>query len=124
MLRRLYLFTFIVLVLTNVQAQEYELTVSPNKCVALRKGQLCYQTLRLRFNAIIEGDYCLKANNQEKPLKCWFSIKSAQYRYALASSEAIDFQVFNSNKRPVAAAKVNIAWVYKQSRSRNRWRLF
>lgn len=113
-----------ILVTPSVNASEVKLTVTPDKCVALRKGQTCYQTLRIKFTSSNIGDYCLGIAGQSKTLQCWSRITSAEYRYELAASEAADFEVIDANQSAVASAKVTISWVYKQTRSRSRWRLF
>lgn len=113
-----------ILVIPSVKASEVQLTVTPDKCVALRKGQTCYQTLRIEFTASDIGDYCLRIAGQSTTLQCWSGTKSAEYRYELAASRAADFEVIDASQSAVASARVTISWVYKQSRSRSRWRLF
>lgn len=112
------------LVLSNGRADDVALTVTPDKCVALRKGQTCYQTIRIIFVASNIGDYCLRITEEATPLQCWSDTSTAEYRYSLAASRAVDFEVIDAGQSTVANARVNIAWVYKKSRSRNRWRLF
>ncbi|MBX2880961.1 MAG: DUF3019 domain-containing protein [Granulosicoccus sp.] len=113
-----------ILFLPCVEASEMKLTVTPDKCVALRKGQTCYQTLSIKFTASEVGDYCLKIAGQSEMLKCWSSTTSTEYRYELAASEAVIFEMVDAKQSTIASEKVTVAWVYKQSRSRSRWRLF
>ena len=108
----------------GVRANEVELTVTPDKCVALRKGLTCYQTLRIEFSASNIGDYCLKIAGQATMLQCWSDTISAEHRYELAASRATSFEVVDAKQSVVASVGVTIAWVYKRSRSRSRWRLF
>ena len=107
---------------TPVQS-ETRLSVKPTKCVAMNKGQVCYQKLRFRFSAPT-GDYCLVSKTEAKPLKCWRATGSGQFTYPFQSSTDIDYQLLDVNAQPVASTSVMVAWVYKKSRTRNRWRLF
>jgi hypothetical protein len=113
-----------LLTVPTVKANDTSLSITPDKCVALRKGQVCYQTLRIKFIASTIGDYCLKIVDQPTPLQCWKQVNAADHRHALASNQAVEFEVVDDDLSTVATARVTIAWVYKQSRSRNRWRLF
>ncbi len=105
-------------------ADETLLTVKPEKCVALRKGQVCYQRLRLQFKTPLNGDYCLLASDQATPLRCWRAVSQGRHDYQLASDSAIEFTLTNSDNEPLTKAQVTIAWVYKKSRTRSKWRLF
>ncbi len=105
-------------------AKDSILSVVPNKCVALRKGQVCYQTVKFQFQGVSPADYCLVSNRQSEPLRCWTTASSGEYIHKLASDAEVQFQLLKSDLTVVAETKVTIAWVYKQSRSRSRWRLF
>lgn len=113
-----------LLAIPSANASDASLLVTPDKCVALRKGQTCYQTIRIKFITSTIGDYCLKQVGQPTPLQCWKKVNKAEHRYSLAASEAVEFEVADSELATVATAKVTVAWVYKQTRSRSRWRLF
>lgn len=113
-----------LLAIPSASASDTSLRVTPDKCVALRKGQTCYQTIRIKFIASAIGDYCLKQVGQPAPLQCWTQINKAEYRYSLASNQVVEFEVTDTDLSTIATARVTIAWVYKQSRSRSRWRLF
>lgn len=105
-------------------AEETLLTVKPDKCVALRKGQVCYQRLRLQFVTPHSGDYCLLASDKITPLRCWRAVNKGRHDYELSSDSAIEFTLTDSNNVPLSKAQVTIAWVYKKSRKRSTWRLF
>lgn len=117
---------FGLLVLPGAKADQVRLTVTPDKCVTLRQGQTCYQTLQIEFEAMTTGDYCLKIVGQPSAIQCWSDVNSAQHRYALASDRAVDFEIVNGEQVTLAAVHVVVSWVYKQSRHRSRsgWRLF
>jgi hypothetical protein len=108
----------------SVDANEPVLSITPDKCVALRKGQTCYQTLNVNFIASENGDYCLRISNQTTPLQCWQGVSSLNYQYRLASKSDVEFEIIDEQQSIVASSSVTIAWVYKKSRARSRWRLF
>ena len=117
-------------------AQSQELTVKPDKCVSLRKGQVCYQRINISWDTDITGHYCILASGQESPLKCWNNKSTGKLSYTLESTESVKFDLVNksvsdeNNKlltldQLIATATVTIAWVYNtKSRSRTTWRLF
>jgi len=119
-----FLLAIIILVGGQAMAQDAELVVKPNKCVALRKGEKCYQSLLLRYSASDKADICLFREDQLEPLACWNDSRRVEFRYRLVSSTSIWFHIADADQNSLARAKVNVAWVYKQSRKRNQWRLF
>lgn len=98
-------------------------TVKPNKCVAMNKGQVCYQKLRFQFSAPT-GNYCLISKTQSVPLKCWRATTDGQFIHPFQSSTDIEYQLVDENSQTIATTSVIVSWVYKKSRKRNRWRLF
>lgn len=105
-------------------ADDSHLVVKPDKCVALRRGQICYQRVRLEFRSLVQGGYCLLASDQSAPLKCWTGVTQGKHFYQLASDSAIQFTLVDSANKTLAETQVSIAWVYKKSRKRSTWRLF
>lgn len=114
----------VLLCCRSVTAADAVLTVTPDKCVALRKGQVCYQNLRLTFETSRQGDFCLFAADQAQPLQCFSGVSSGEVIYPFASEQAMEFNLTNAESMVLARAEITIAWVYKKSRNRNRWRLF
>lgn len=98
-------------------------SVKPNKCVAMNKGQVCYQKLRFQFSAP-NGNYCLISKTQSLPLKCWRATTDGQFIHPFQSTTDIEYQLVDENSQTIATTSVVVAWVYKKSRKRNRWRLF
>jgi len=113
-----------VLVSTFAVAEDTKLTIKPNKCVALRKGEKCYQSVVLNYSAARKSDVCLIRDDEVNPLICWKNTASAKYRYRIAASKSFWFRIVDSDQSDLASVQFNVAWVYKQSRKRNRWRLF
>lgn len=105
--------------------QETEvLTLKPSKCVALRKGQTCYQRIKIQFVIDKPGDYCLRIDNKKEPLQCWTKTRKGNLFYNLVSSENRLFTL-QTESREIAQSQVTIAWVYQnKSRRRSSWRLF
>jgi len=123
-MRLITLVLLTMLFVSQSHAQDNKLRVTPSKCVALKKGQICYQSIRIRYESLEVRDYCLTVSNRSDPLQCWSDTDMIDYRYRFASSEALEFKIIDANGTPLASANFNVAWVYKQSKIRNRWRLF
>jgi len=109
---------------TQAVAEAAVLTVTPSKCVALRKGNTCYQSIVVRFAAEKDSDICLIRDGVAEPLACWEKVASIEYSYKLATDSSVMFHMVDAQQLTIASALVNVAWVYKKSRKRNRWRLF
>ena len=117
-------------------AQTPELTVKPDKCVSLRKGQVCYQRINISWDTDKSGHYCILASDQKSPVKCWDNSSAGKLSYSLESTESIKFDLIDKSKADnnnklltldqlIATATVTIAWVYNtKSRNRTTWRLF
>lgn len=117
------LFTILLCLSSHSSTAETVLNVKPAKCVAMNKGQICYQQLRFQFTAP-QGDYCLVSKSQKTPLKCWRSAAAGEHQHPFQSDSDIDYRLINEHDVTVANASVVVAWVYRKSRARNRWRLF
>jgi len=114
----------VALVSVQAKAQDTELTVTPNKCVAISKGTTCYRSLIFRYNSTSKADICLVIDDNPEPLACWRDKAAVEYRYRFASNESLLFRIIDAGRRVKASASVDVAWVYRKSRKRNRWRLF
>jgi len=108
----------------SVWAQESALKITPSKCVALKKGRICYQSLRIQFTPSTTSDFCLKVSDQSEPLECWSNSKAVDFKYRFASSTDLTFEIIDMSNQTLSSATFAVAWVYKQSRKKNRWRLF
>lgn len=108
----------------STQLQENVLKITPNKCIALKKGQICYQSLRIQFTPATTSEFCLKVSNQSEPLECWSGNEPVEFQYRFASRTDLTFEFIDMRKQIMASATFDVAWVYKHSRKRNRWRLF
>lgn len=100
--------------------------VSPEQCVALNKGQVCYQTVTLEWEASTVADYCVHSSQYIEPLACWQNQREGLLTREIASQDSV---VFSLNKTPsnekLADVTMRVAWVYEQKRRKIiAWRLF
>jgi len=108
----------------HANAQDAELVVTPKKCVAVRKGNTCYQSVVLSYSASNKADVCLVLEGRDEPLACWNNVADIEFRYRVATDEGAWFHIIDEDEFILASARINVAWVYKSTRKRNRWRLF
>jgi len=109
-----------------VAAEDAQLSARPAKCISMRKGQVCYQTIRLRWHARDEGDYCLWAAQNSKPLKCWTRSPRGTHKYSFAANKnQVFYLTLADSDTRIATAQVSVAWVYRdRAPGRRAWRLF
>jgi len=102
------------------------LTVSPERCVALRQGQICYQNIVLKWQTNNKGDYCLSVEGSNKPLRCWSNFYQGRFEMDFQSKQSRRFVLSaKNNSAEIAGAEVIVAWVYSnKKRRRTSWRLF
>lgn len=110
---------------SSARAENARFSVTPNKCVALRKGQPCYQKTTLTWQASQPGHYCIYASLAPDALHCWSSAREGSLVFNLESASDVRFVLATKSSREVAHAEVVIAWVYSNASRRSRsWRLF
>ncbi len=102
------------------------LNVTPEQCVALRKGQTCYLEVTFDWQYATAGNYCLVNTTRNKVLKCWNRATKGQYSFDFQSVKSNNFELRQqSSGNILARTQVVVAWVYKSNtRSKSRWRLF
>lgn len=100
--------------------------VTPEQCVALRKGQTCYLEVTFDWQQPITGNYCLVNTTRNKVLKCWKETTKGQYSFDFQGVKTNNFSLRNKTSgEDLAHTQVVVAWVYKSNtRSKSRWRLF
>ena len=109
----------------QVLTRRVKLHVKPATCVALHRGQVCYQRIVFSWKVADIEQYCLFTQNQDAPLVCSNgSQKGVAHDYSSKSSET--FILRQGREGPqVAQFTINTAWVYRTgSRSSSSWRLF
>lgn len=121
-----------LLCMTNTQASPMEsvdnarLDVTPKRCIALRKGQICYLEVTFHWQHPKMGDYCLLNVTNNKTVKCWQQTKNGQFSFDFQSTMSNDFSLRSQKSGKVHAnAHIAVAWVYKSSkRAKSTWRIF
>lgn len=106
--------------------QIYSLHVKPNRCIALHKGQVCYQKLKFKWKLSQDDDFCLYQTSKEDPILCWSGSEKSQLEYQFESTTSESFQIRRKNTEDsVAEVKVTLSWVYRTGRKNSSgWRLF
>lgn len=102
---------------------DYQLILSPDKCVSLRQGQTCHVDIELSWSTKNAGRYCIYASNQEQPMRCWSDILQGEIKMEFASDQNTWFYLRKDAKN-LAEVELKMAWVYKRKRSSLSWRVF
>ncbi|TVZ37934.1 Protein of unknown function (DUF3019) [Alteromonadaceae bacterium 2753L.S.0a.02] len=118
-----------ILVVQPVFAQQREtqvLSVTPNRCIALRQGQYCYQKLKFKWQVEESHDYCLYVSDDPNPLVCWQGTKLASYEHDFKSLQDRTFSLRDETSGvQLDEVIIDVAWVYKSSKKVSTgWRLF
>lgn len=102
------------------------LSVKPNRCVALRHGQYCYQKLQFVWQNTGDDRTCLYESDAGEPLACWGSRSPFEFNYQFKSTVNKTFLLKNERTQTtLSEVEVVVAWVYKSSKKVSTgWRLF
>lgn len=102
-----------------------DLRVTPASCVALHRGQVCFQRLQLRWKNPEGLRLCLFHQAASEALHCT-AVSTALYRHEYHSDDSEVFTLREAMSGEVlATATVTTAWVYRTGkRSSSGWRLF
>lgn len=103
-----------------------DLSIKPNRCVALHEGQDCYQGIVIRWRSEKVGRYCLSHGESQAELKCWDKGNVGVFHYDFQSNKSVSFLLTRMPEGTlIATADMQVAWVYKApKRQRMHWRLF
>lgn len=129
---KLYLWLALLLMIEPAKASEQEqsivFTATPDQCVALHKGQTCYQDVVFQWQTPEVGRFCLVFSESQQQLVCWDGRTIQQFQYSFESDSSAAFSLIHSdsnNIRAIAEVKVVVTWVYKAPKqSPSGWRLF
>lgn len=107
-------------------AQTESLQVKPNRCIALRQGQYCYQNVEFYWTVVNENNYCLYERSSETALVCWQGRKLRRYEYEFKALNEQTFYLKDETENTVISEViVDVAWVYKSGKKVSTgWRLF
>lgn len=101
-----------------------QLTLKPNKCIALHKGQSCYQTINFYWRTPATGEFCLLAQGQDQPLHCWQGEGAPPFRYEFVGQHSLHF-FLRTQGAQLVDTEFTVAWVYSSGkRDTGGWRLF
>jgi len=101
-------------------------TVQPDRCIALNRGQVCYQKLTFRWQTTAGARYCLYEDMVAAPIVCWTGTEKSSHEVEFASDHNIIYRIRLEDQQAILAeVEVELAWVYQSNRkSFSRWRLF
>ena len=116
----------------NVSASSAELAtaayleVTPERCIALHKGQKCYLEVTFKWQHSKISDYCLVNTTTNKIIKCWQQQGKGQLSFDFQSKLSNDFALREQKSViDLARTQIPVAWVYKSTkRPKSTWRLF
>jgi hypothetical protein len=102
------------------------LVVTPERCVALHRGQTCYLDVVFTWQHAEQGDYCLVNKTTNIQIKCWDQKEKGEYRLDFQSPASNYFGLRKkSSQVDLVSTKIEVAWVYNSSkRAKSSWRLF
>lgn len=112
---------------TSLASQaDIALQVSPERCISLHPGQVCYQQLTFSWKTPNDGEYCLYEQNLDTPLVCWVGNSQTQYRYEFEAAQTMQYSLKQKHQQQqLASVKVQVASVYRApKKSTSNWRLF
>ena len=106
-------------------ANTAQLQVTPERCIALHKGQKCYLEVTFKWRHSQISDYCLVNTTTNKIIKCWQQQAKGQFNFDFQSKISNDFALRKQKSAiNLAHTQIPVAWVYKSTkRSKLSWRL-
>jgi len=110
----------------NHSHKENELLVTPKRCVALRKGQTCYQQVTFKWHQEELGDYCLVELSELRKVECWTQVNNAEFSFDFQSVSTRHYALRKSKQNNnIATVIITVSWVFESSkRPKSRWKLF
>ena len=105
---------------------ETHLQIKPANCVALREGQVCYQTLIINWQASTVDNYCLYQQGNSTALMCWSNLMEGSGIYEFSGKNSTEFiLVRKRDTHTIAKFTLEVAWVYDANSHReSHWRIF
>ncbi len=107
---------------SHTSSAETWLRATPNQCVSLEPGRICYATIHVQWQVAAATKVCLMLDQQ--PLQCFDSSHpSTSYRleFAASQSQLLQLQV---DGKVVAQQPLQVSYVQKANKIKRRWRLF
>lgn len=107
---------------TLVLAGSTQLSATPNQCVALEAGRVCYATIKVRWQLEQVASVCLLLN--EQPLQCFNTASNSgtfEFEFAANQTQLLQLQV---QGKVVSELPLQVSYVQKANKIKRRWRLF
>jgi hypothetical protein len=110
---------------TEVMAAEnpatVQLNITPDTCVSLQQGRICYSTVTASWQSQQDLDLCLALDNEI--LQCWTQQSQGKHKFEFASPQTSVVRLLQQ-QQVMAQAKIKVNWVHKASKVTRHWRLF
>ena len=108
------------------EATLIDFQVKPDRCIALRQGQVCYQKVSFTWSPQLDRALCLIEKGKEEPLECWSNNIPHQFKFSFEADSEKTYQLQEQQSSVILAeVKISVAWVYKNSEKVSTgWRLF
>lgn len=123
--RSIFLFSVIGFVANARAGSEQELAnsikLTPDTCVTLQQGRLCYAKITIQWQSITPANVCLKVNQIQ--LQCWQDSQRGQIHYEFVGSESMPVQLV-TDEMVLAETVIKVNWVQKNPKIKRHWRLF
>jgi hypothetical protein len=95
--------------------------LTPDTCVALQQGRLCYATINIQWQTDKPQDVCLHAGTEK--LQCWQASSAGHLRYEFVATDSQPLQLINADGI-LAESVIKVNWVQKNPKVKRHWRLF
>lgn len=98
----------------------------PTQCVALHKGQTCFQKIQLTLHNKQQQRLCVFRSEAKEPLLCAEPAELKQLSITFEGKESLPFYVIEQAQQTIVASTLfEVSWVYRSSRKNSTdWRLF
>lgn len=112
-------------------AASAQLMPKPKRCIALHKGQVCYQKIDMQWHypGAQTAQICLYEVSETQPIECWIKLTKGKIRVNFESAHDKVYQL-REGQKVLAESLVSVAWVYggdrnkKVDKRRRSWRIF
>ncbi len=103
------------------------LELKPARCIALHRGQTCYQRTKILWKTSAMNEVCIFEDNQNQALQCWQSKSKGILKIDFQSSSDKVY-ILKTGDQIIASAEMRVAWVYnrgeKSVAKKQSWRMF
>jgi hypothetical protein len=106
--------------------KENELVGIPERCVALRQGQVCYQEVIIKWHQAEMGNYCLVELSSLNNIKCWSQVNTGEVNFDFQSDTSLTYGIRKKDEQiTLSTITITVSWVFKSSkRPKASWKLF